>query len=70
MCSEVNGMMHLNSLLQLLTIICIHEELSLSFNTLTLPNLSLLIVFVFWTVWSVGLTYDEADHAPLVEFSR
>ena len=29
-----------------------------------------LTVFVFWTGWSLGLTYDEDDRAALVEFSR
>ena len=68
--SEIHWMMHLNSLLQLSTMICIHDEISISFQSLSLPQLSILLVFVFWTVWSLGLTYDQADTAPAVEFSR
>ena len=66
--SQVNALMHLNNLLQLGTVICVHDELSLHSHQLV--HLTFLSVFVCWTVWSIGLTYDEADSAPLVEFSR
>ena len=63
-------MMQLNSVLQLIMMICVHDDLSTSLNGLNVLHLSALTIFVFWTAWSLGLTFDEADEAPLVEFSR
>ena len=82
-------MMHLNNLLQLLAMICVHDQLSSSLSSHHLSQVSppsssspallymllmvqvvALTVFVFWTGWSLGLTYDEDDRAALVEFSR
>ena len=63
-------MMHLNCLLQLGAMICVHDQLSSSLSSHHLSQVLALIVFVFWTGWSLGLTYDEDGRAALVEFSR
>jgi len=68
--SNVSMLNHVNLLLQLITVVVVHDDITNQFNDLSAVRLTSLVLFVFWTAYSMGLQYDQSYYAFQVEITR
>ena len=68
--SQVSALNHINIILQLLSVVIVHDDIFHQFPHLSCSSLLVLVIFVVWTVYSIGLQYDQSYYSFLVETVR
>merc|ERR1719153_95175 len=68
--SQVSALNHINIILQLLSVVIVHDDIFHQFPHLSCSSLLVLVIFVVWTTYSIGLQYDQSYYTFLVETVR
>ena len=68
--SHVSALNHINIILQLLSVVIVHDDVFHQFPHLSSSSLIILVIFVVWTAYSIGLQYDQSYYSFLVETTR
>jgi len=68
--SEVSALNHINIILQLLSVVIVHDDIFHQFPHLSCSSLLVLVIFFVWTAYSIGLQYDQSYYSFLVETAR
>jgi len=68
--SHVSALNHINIILQLLSVVLVHDDVFHQFPHLSCFSLLVLVIFVVWTAYSIGLQYDQSYYSFPVETVR
>ena len=68
--SKVSTLNIVNTLILLITVVIIHDDITREFSSYNIFDLSCQTIFVFWTAYSIGLQLDEDPRSFAIEFAR